>query len=83
MYQAKIGRRRSSMPGARQYRMVTTISIAAQTAEISTKVTPSNQTSALMPGVCALPDNGVYMNQPPSGATPASSATIRMIPPNR
>jgi hypothetical protein len=41
----------SAMPGARILRMVTKISTAAVTAEISTKVMPSSQTSALMPGV--------------------------------
>jgi hypothetical protein len=49
-YQAMIGMRSSDMPGARNLRMLTMISTAADSAEISTKVTPSSQTSALMPG---------------------------------
>ena len=51
MYQPKIGIRSSDMPGARIFRIETTISMASDSAEISTKVTPSSQTSALMPGV--------------------------------
>ena len=51
MYHAKIGMRSSDMPGARILRIETTISIASDSAEISTNVTPSSQTSALMPGV--------------------------------
>ena len=51
MYQPKIGIRSSDMPGARILRIETTISTAKLNAEISTKVTPSSQTSALMPGV--------------------------------
>ena len=51
MYQPKIGMRSSDMPGARILRIETTISIASDSAEISTKVMPSSQTSALMPGV--------------------------------
>ncbi len=50
MYQAKIGMRVSDMPGDRSFRMVTMISIAAESAEISTNVIPSSQTSALIPG---------------------------------
>ena len=48
---AKIGIRSSDMPGARIFRIETTISMASDSAEISTKVMPSSQTSALMPGV--------------------------------
>ena len=51
MYQPKIGIRSSDMPGARILRIETTISTASVSAEISTKVTPSSQTSALIPGV--------------------------------
>src|SRR5690554_119530 len=83
MYQAKIGMRPSDMPGARIFRILTMSSTAAQTAEISTKVTPSSQTSALMPGEWVPDDSGVYMNQPESGATPAASAASSMMPPKR
>jgi len=51
MYQPKMGIRSSDMPGARIFRTDTTISMASDSAEISTKVTPRSQTSALMPGV--------------------------------
>ncbi|MNL56843.1 hypothetical protein D3C87_1803640 [compost metagenome] len=51
MYQAKSGMRGRLIPGARILRMVTKISTAAVTAEISTKVMPRSQTSALIPGV--------------------------------
>ena len=83
MYQAKIGMRSSDMPGARIFRIDTTISIASASAEISTKVMPSSHTSELMPGVYTLELSGVYMNQPLLGATPAINATVRMVPPNR
>jgi hypothetical protein len=82
-YQANNGIRAIPMPGARSFSTVTTISIAAQIAEISTKVTPSSQTSALIPGVYAFDASGVYMNQPPSGAAPKASAAISIVPPNR
>ena len=81
MYHANRGMRLSDMPGARSFRIDTKISIAAVTADISTKVMPSSQTSALMPGVKGCEDSGVYMNQPLSGATPASMAPIRIEPP--
>ena len=48
---ARIGMRSSDMPGARILRIDTVISTASVSAEISTKVTPSSQMSALMPGV--------------------------------
>ncbi len=51
MYQPKIGMRSSDMPGARIFSTETTISMASDSADISTKVTPSSQTSALTPGV--------------------------------
>ena len=51
MYQANSGILSSDMPGARILRIVTMISTAAAIAEISTKVMPISQTSALMPGV--------------------------------
>ncbi len=47
------------------------ISIASDSAEISTKVMPSSQTSALTPGVKTFELSGVYMNHPPLGATPS------------
>ena len=59
MYQPNIGMRDRLMPGARIVSRVTTISTAAVMAEISTKLTPSSHTSALMPGECALDDSGV------------------------
>ena len=83
IYQPKIGMRSSDMPGARIFRIETTISTASESAEISTKVTPSNQTSALTPGVYILELSGVYMNQPLLGATPAINATVRIVPPNK
>ncbi len=51
------------LPGALSLRMVTMSSIAADKAEISTKVIPSSQTSALMPGEYGFEASGVYMNQ--------------------
>ena len=48
IYQAKSGMRVSVIPGARSRRIDTMSSMAAESAEISTKVTPSSQTSALM-----------------------------------
>jgi len=77
-YHAKIGILSSDMPGARYFRMVTVISTAAQMAEISTKVMPSSQKSELIPGLPMVDDSGGYMNQPLSGATPATSAKISM-----
>ena len=41
-----------------------------------------SQKSALTPGECALEDSGGYMNQPLSGATPASNAKTSINPPN-
>jgi len=64
-------------------RIETVISIASDSAEISTKVMPSSHTSELRPGVKALELSGVYMNHPPLGATPAISDTVRIVPPNR
>ena len=83
MYQTNSGIRSSDMPAVRRLRIETAISTAAQIAEISTKVTPSSQTSALTPGVNGRLDSGVYMNQPLSGASPSASAPIRIEPPNR
>ena len=48
----------NDMFAARNFRIVTTISIAAHMAEISTKVMPNSQTSELTPGVNSLPDSG-------------------------
>lgn len=67
MYQAKTGILSRDMPGARNLRIVTMISIAALIAEISTKVMPRSQMSALIPGLYCDDDSGVYMNQPPQG----------------
>ena len=47
--QMKIGMRLSDMPGARNFRMVTTISIPAVTPATSTKLKPNNQKSTPMP----------------------------------
>jgi hypothetical protein len=49
MYHAKIGIRSRLMPGARNFRMLTVISVAAAMAEISTKVIPISQKSGLIP----------------------------------
>ncbi len=75
--------RSSDMPGARTLSTDTMISTAAQIADTSTNVTPISQKSALMPGVYVRPASGVYMNQPPSGASPASRENSRIAPPNR
>ena len=83
MYQAKIGMRSSDMPGARIFSTDTTISTASDSAEISTKVTPSSQISEFMPGLKTFELSGVYMNQPPLGATWAISDTVRIVAPNR
>ncbi len=70
------------MPGARKRSTVTTISTAAAMAEISTKVMPRSQKSELIPGEPSVEASGGYMNQPLSGAIPASSATISIEPPS-
>ena len=82
-YHAKSGIRLSDMPAVRTLRMLATISTPAQRADTSTKVTPSSQTSELMPEVKGFPDSGVYMNQPAFGAKPRKSEVSRISPPNR
>ena len=57
-YHAMIGILISDMFAARNLRIVTTISIAAHIAEISTKVMPSSQTSELTPAVNSRPESG-------------------------
>jgi hypothetical protein len=69
------------MPGARARRMVTISSMAAATAEISAKVTPSSQKSAPAPEYGVL-DSGVYMNQPASGGVPTSRLLSSSVPPS-
>ena len=54
---------------------------AAEMAEISTKVIPISQKSELIPGAPMVEDSGGYMNQPLSGAIPASSEKIIIDPP--
>ena len=81
-YQAKIGILSSDIPGARYFRIETVNSTAAQIAEISTKVIPISQKSVLIPGEYSGPVSGGYMNQPPFGAMPKTSATSSINPPN-
>ncbi|MOA04258.1 hypothetical protein D3C78_1238020 [compost metagenome] len=57
--------------------------MAVASAEISMKVMPSSQKSEFAPGEYTLLLNGVYMNQPLSGATPKNRLEIRISPPNR
>jgi hypothetical protein len=56
-------------------------STAAAMAAISTKPSPSTQTSVLMPGEYVGPVSGGYMNQPPSGATPKNRLENTSMPP--
>ncbi len=83
MYQANSGMRCSAMPGARVRRIDTVSSTPAESAEISTKVMPSSQKSDPRPGENSPLLNGVYMNQPLSGAISSKRLAKRMIPPNR
>jgi hypothetical protein len=79
---AKTGIRASVIPGARDRRTRTMISIAATIAEISTKVTPSNQKSRFRPGENSLVVSGTYAYQPPSGTVPKKKLeSSRMAPP--
>src|SRR4051794_35846712 len=82
MYQAKIGILLRVMPGARVFRIPTMSSIAAATAEISTKPSPSTHTSVLRPGEYFGPVSGGYMNQPPSGAMPKNKLEKTSAPPS-
>jgi hypothetical protein len=78
---AKIGIRKSDMPGARVRRIPTISSIAPAMAEISMKPIPSSQKSAPMPGEKRVLVSGGYMNHPPSGARPTKIEPKKTRPP--
>src|SRR5690625_6716279 len=70
MYQQNMGMVPKVIPLVRLRKIDATSSIPADKAEISTKVTPNNQTSEPGPGAEVELLSGVYINQPERGGRP-------------
>ena len=78
---AKIGMRRSDMPGARILRITTAMSTATMRPMDSVKLITMFQKSARLPMPYSGPASGTYSNQPASAPLPDANAMKKMTAP--